>query len=237
MTIKAIKTNIFCSGDNLFHFIDRYSSFITEGAILVVTSKILALSENRFVDNISPKDKEKIIKLESDFVLKAKNVYLTIKDGSVMLSAGVDESNANGGLILLPRDVWSSAVKIRRYLMKKLALKKLGVIISDSRSTPLRSGASGRAMAHAGFRGLKNYRGRKDIFGRKFLYSRVNVADSLAAAAVLCMGEGRERCPLAVIKEAPVDFILKFKKENLDISPQDDVYAPIFRLKKNLNIF
>ena len=93
---------------------------------------------------------------------------------------------------------------------------------------PLRSGITGVALGYAGFQGIRDYRGKPDIFGRKFKFSRTNVADSLATAAVLVMGEGNERQPLAIIEKSPVEFCDKIRQKELSIDIREDMYAPFF---------
>jgi len=228
MKIKTIKTRIFKPDENLFHFMEDYISIITEKSILVVTSKIVALSEGRAVEKVDDRTKEKLIASESDFVLPTKYVCLTIKDGVVMANAGIDESNANGKLILLPRDSFKSAEFIRRELCKKFKIKNLGVLITDSRLFPLRAGVVGVALGYAGFKGIRDYRGTSDIFGERLEISRTDVADSLATAAVLCMGEGSERRPLAIISNAPVEYSDRLDRDELKIDIKEDIYKPLF---------
>jgi len=229
MEIKAIKTRIFKPNENILLFIENYLPKITEKSIIIVTSKIVALSEGRFIKKNDAATKKKIIKSESDFILPTKYVYFTIKDGTVMADAGVDESNANNNLILLPKNSFLSAVKIRTYFKKKYKLRNLGVIITDSRCLPLRAGIVGIALGYAGIKGLKDYRKKLDIFGRAFKYSKVDIADSLATAAVLCMGEGNEQQPLAVIKNAPIEYSDKLNKNEIKIDIKEDIYGPMFK--------
>jgi coenzyme F420-0:L-glutamate ligase len=229
MKIKAIKTNIFKPNDNLISFIEKYFPSVSEKSILVITSKIVALAEGRLVKYIDEKNKAKIIKQESDSVIKTKYVYLTIKNGEAMANAGIDESNADGNLILLPKNSYITATKIRKYFCTKYKLKDLGVIITDSRCLPLRAGVVGVALGYSGFKGLKEYRGKTDIFKRPFVYERVDVVDSLATAAVLCMGEGNERMPLAIINDAPVEYTERMNKNELKIDIKEDLYGPLFR--------
>ncbi len=228
MIIKTIKTRIFQEGENLFSFLIRYLKKLPERSVVVVTSKIVSLSEKRTAVAKSAKAKEKLIRAESDFAMPTKYVWLTVKDGLVMASAGIDESNANGRLILLPKDSFQTARFLRRKLKQKYGVKHLGVLITDSRTMPLRAGVTGVALGYAGFRGIKDYRGASDIFGRKFKFSRTDVADGLAAAAVLVMGEGNEQQPLAIITKAPVKFCDKIRRQELRISIQDDMYRPLF---------
>ena len=193
MEIKPIKTRVFRENEDLPSFIFKYVKKIPEKSILVVTSKIVALSEGRTkeIDLSIPHDKmrEKIIKAESKYMLRTKYTWLTIKDGMVMASAGIDESNADGKIILLPKNSLKAAHLIRKKLQRKYKIKNLGILITDSRLLPLRAGIVGAAVGYAGFKGVRDYRGTPDIFGRTLKLSRTDVADSLATSAVFCMGE------------------------------------------------
>ena len=170
MQIRAIKTRIFRENEALLPFILRYIKKIPENSIVVITSKIVALAEGRTVsvDLKLSRDamREKIIKAESQFMIRTKYTWLTIKDGMVMSSAGVDESNADGKIILLPKNSFKSAELIRKELCKKFKVKNLGILITDSRLLPLRAGVVGVALGYAGFKGVRDYRGTADIFGR-----------------------------------------------------------------------
>ena len=236
MQIKAIKTKIFRENEELIPFIFKYIKKLPERSILAVTSKIVALFEGRTVEFKSEKQKVALIKKESDFAVKTRYVWLTIKDDMVMASAGIDESNAKGKLIMLPKDSFCSAELVRKRLKKIFQIKNLGVLITDSRIFPLRSGIVGVALGYAGFKGVKNYIGKKDIFGRVFKMSQTDVADSLATAAVLSMGEGKDQQPLALISNAPIEFTEKINKKELRIKPKDDLYLPLFEsILKKLN--
>lgn len=233
MLVQPIRTRLFKENENLFTFLRTQLKRIPEKSVLVVTSKIVALSEGRTREFKNSRDKEKIIKAESEWALKTKYTWLTIKDGVVMASAGIDESNAKGKLILLPKNSYTSAKKILEFCQKTYRVKKLGVLITDSRLFPLRAGIVGLAVGYAGFKGIKDYRGKPDLFSRKLKISQVDIADSLATSAVLTMGESNERQPLALIQNAPVEFTNKTRPLELLIKPQDDIYAPIFKnLKK-----
>ncbi len=233
MIIKAIKTRIYKENEDLFEFILGHIKNLREESVLVVTSKIVALGEGRTRMVKSKKEKEKIIKEESEFAIKTKWAWLTIKDGIVMASAGIDESNANGKLILLPSDSFKIAYEIQQRLRKRFGLKHLGVIITDSRTEPLRSGVTGKSVGYAGFEGVKSYIGKKDIFKRPFHFSKVSVADSLASGAVFEMGEGNEQKPLCVIEDTSIKFTnRKVDHKETQIPFKDDMYAPLFRKYK-----
>ena len=230
MQVKSIKTRVFKEKEDLVSFIFEYGKEIKENSILVIASKVVALAGGRTTLGASLLAKEKLIKQESTFAIKTKNTWwLTIKDGMVMASGGIDESNANGKLILLPKDSFKSAKYIKQKIQKIKKIKNLGVLITDSRIFPLRAGVTGAALGYAGFQGIFDYRKDKDIFGRNLKFSRTNIADSLAGAATLLMGEGNEQRPLAIITNAPVKFIKKVDKNELLIDLKDDLFEPLFK--------
>lgn len=231
MKVSPKKTKVFKEGDDLLAFIQKSLPRLPNKSVLVVTSKIVALSERR---TIAINDRARYLKSESGARVKTPYVWLTLKDGMLLPNAGIDDSNADDRLTLLPADSMQTAVQLRTSLKKFYKVKDLGVIISDSTVLPLRAGVTGIALGYAGIQAVRDYRGKKDLFGRVFRFSQTNVADSLATAANLIMGEGSERQPLAVITEAPVVFVERASKNELVMDPRTDMYAPILKkfLKK-----
>lgn len=229
MKVTPIRTRIFREHDDLVTFITQACPRLVNGSILVITSKIVALSEGRTAPLGSARTKAALVKAESDFAVKTPYTWFSMKDGMFMAAAGVDESNGDGRYILLPRDSFAAARRLRTALKKHYRLRRLGVLVTDSRTTPLRAGVTGVALGYAGFRGVRDYRGMADIFGRRLRFSRTNVADSLATAAVVAMGEGAERQPLAVITDAPVEWRERVDHNEVKIAPHLDVYRPLFR--------
>lgn len=235
MQVRASKTRIFKENEPLLGFIVEHLPKIKDGSVLVVTSKVVALAEGRTAEPATQKEHIALIKTESTMATATRFVWLTLKDGMMMANAGIDESNGDGKLILLPKDSFKAAKKIRTELMEHYGLAELGVVITDSRVLPMRAGTLGIALGYAGFMGLTDYRGKKDLFGRPFKFAKTNVADGLAATAVLVMGEGDECQPLAVIEGAPVVFQDRVRKNELLIPLEDDIYLPFFcrfRVKK-----
>ncbi len=230
MIVRAVKTRIFREGEDLADFVISHVPKLKDGSILAVASKIVSLSENR----IAPfSQKKQLIKSESSQQIRTKYVSLTVKDGMILPNAGIDESNGDGRLILLPKDSYKSAERLREKLKKKYKVRKLGIIVVDSWVTPMRAGVTGLALGYAGFRGIRQYKGKKDIFGRKFNFSSVNVADSLATSAMLEMGEGSERRPLATITGVHIDFSERVKTGELRADQKSDMYFPLIeRLPK-----
>ncbi len=237
MEIIPIKTHKIIPGENLFKVIGQYIPDLEEKSVVAITSKIVSICEGKVV-KIGKIDKKKLIEQEADYYLPPEqskyNISLTIKDNLLVPTAGIDESNGNGDYILWPKDPQKTANKTREYLKKKFSLKYVGVIITDSKTTPLRWGTTGIALAHSGFSALNNYIGQPDIFGRLLHVTKANIIDGLAAAAVLAMGEGNEQTPLAVIEGVP---FVKFQNRNpskselqgLKISMKDDLYAALFK--------
>lgn len=236
MEVKAIKSRKFLPPkDNLWDLLSAIKT-LKERSIVAVTSKVVAIGEGRCIPLASISKDELIVK-EADKYLPRNLVpnewtMYTIKNNLLVAAAGIDESNARGYYILWPKDPEASAKKIWQFLRKKFNLKNSGVIITDSRVTPLRRGVLGMAISYFGFKPLKDYRGTKDLFGRKFEMETTDIPDSLAAAAVLEMGEGAECQPLAIISDIPyVEFIEgKYDPNNPDssfeIPEKEDLFYP-----------
>ena len=249
MHVQAVKTRIFREGEDLGVFIEEHVPTLKDGSILAVASKIVALSENRVVD--ATEDKEALIRKESEWMRHVFGPWwLTVRDGTVVVNAGVDESNANpveslrdhgasGKMILLPKDSFASAERLHSSILHppertgsvragKARMKNLGIIITDSRIMPLRAGVVGVALGYAGFKAVKDYRGEPDIFGRPMEVTQTDIADSLATAATLVMGEGAECQPLAIIEDAPVVWTDKTDREELKIPRDQDMFKHLF---------
>ena len=154
--------------------------------------------------------------------------WLTVRQGIAIVNAGIDESNSEDKLILLPEDCIASAERIRKALIEKFHILNCGVVITDSRVAPLRAGVTGVALGYAGFKGVRDYRGTSDIFGKTMEVTQTNIADSLATAATLVMGEGSEQQPIAIITDAPVVFVDTVDREEVLIDPKEDIYRDLF---------
>lgn len=233
LMISPVRTAIFHQGEDLVEFILAHveKSQWQEGVLLAITSKVISLAENRLVP-LNSIDKKDLIRREADHYLGeiGHGVSLTIKEGLLLPAAGIDESNSeNGDYILYPQDPYLSAEKLRRSLCERTGLKNLGIIVTDSHTSPLRNGVTGIALSFAGFDPVRNMVGEKDIFGRELKMTKINLADSLAVSAVLMMGEAAERCPLALIVNAPVTFNENPRREDLQFAPEDDMYLPLYK--------
>lgn len=234
-----ITTPIFSRDDDLgeFIYLNVDSDLVRDGLVLAVTSKIVSLAEG----NTLPRDrydKLELIKSEADVYLgpAAYGGHLTITKGVLLVSAGIDESNSpNGDFILYPTDPFGSAMRLWKTLREKWKIQNLGVILTDSRTTPLRFGVTGFALSHWGIKGLRSCIGDKDLFGRELKMTSVNVVDALAATATLLMGEGAESSPLVVIHSTDVEFNDRTSKEEIVARPHLDLFQGLNlkRLLKN----
>jgi len=191
--------------------------------IVAVTSKIVGIAENRirYLENVTPGLKAKSLARkhsltaafaqavldEADMVVGGvKGALLTVKNGDAVANAGIDRKNApEEAVVLWPRNADLSAENIRRSIRRKFG-KNVGVVIVDSRVSPLRLGTTGFAIGCAGFEPIEDIRGSIDLFGRRIEITVRAIADGIAAAAQLVMGEAADRIPFAIVRDAHVSF-------------------------------
>ncbi len=240
MIITAIKTRALVPPkDDLRAAISDALPALRERSVLAITSKVVGIDEGRCIPKKDAPDKDELIKREADRYLSRdfvpnRWVMHTVKHGIFIPSAGIDESNANDHYILWPRDPQKSAENLRRWACEHYKIKHLGVIVTDSHTIPLRRGTLGISLGWCGFTPIRDYRGETDIFGRQFAIQIADIADGLAVAAVLVMGEGRETTPAAVITDVPfVEFTDKpYAPEkpfsSFQIEAEEDLYYPLF---------
>src|SRR5262245_14024605 len=160
MRARAVPTHVIPPSErDLLGILDRHVPHLAERSVLAITSKIVAICEGR-VRAMGSVDKQTLIAEEAERYLPADPRYgvsLTLKQGLLIATAGIDESNADGWYVLWPSDAQRSAHLIRAHLAARHGLAEVGVIITDSRSTPLRPGVTGVALAHSGFLALNDY--------------------------------------------------------------------------------
>ncbi len=239
MIVRAIKTEkVTPHSTTLVALLDRSLKKFPDQSVLVITSKVVALCEGRYLPHDATLKDEAVI-AEADYYLPKDHsrygIPLTITDNAFIARAGIDASNTDGHYSLLPHDSYATAKKVRTYLIKRFGIKQAGVIIVDSHSTPLRRGTLGVAIGWSGIQALKNYENLPDIFGHHYT-THQNQVDGLSVTASLAMGEGVEQTPLCLITDIPfVTFQassptpkeLNIFKPALD----DDLFAPILNLK------
>lgn len=227
---------------------------LKNGDVLIISSKVAALSQGRLVDlrKIQPsatarrlaKKYKKFYEAQSasrlvELILReADKVFpgeflTTLKNGVIIPAAGIDRSNVPKDFaILWPKNPLAVVRNLAKTLRTASKIKRLGVLISDSHCQPLRWGTTGLALAWAGFLGVEDVRGERDIFGKKLQLTRKAVADNLASAALLVMGEAGEKIPFAVIRGAPVKFTNRVqKKSEVFVKPKECVFSGIYNKK------
>jgi coenzyme F420-0:L-glutamate ligase/coenzyme F420-1:gamma-L-glutamate ligase len=190
-----------------------------DGDVVVVSQKIISKAEGLVVDisEIKPSSKARsiadrtkkdprlveVILKDSARILHADKQALVVarKDGFVCINAGVDKSNVNGRYVYtrLPLDADRCANDLRVEL-ERITGKRLAVVIGDTYSRPFRVGQVEFAIGISGVNPIVDYRGQKDLFGYELRYKYVALADEMAAAAELVMGEGMEGVPAAIVR-------------------------------------
>ena len=234
MYIKAVQTHRVQCGESLNAILDQYIPVLPEQSIVAITSKIISFCQGEVVSK-STCSKEEMIAQEADAILDAPSsphgICLTMKDGILIPSAGIDESNGEDVYILYPKNVQQTAKEVWNHLRKKHGIKDLGIVITDSHTTPLRRGVTGIALGWCGFEPLYSYIGKPDIYGVPLKFTNINLLDALSTAAVLVMGEGDEQTPIAIIQAAPkIHFLDRSptaeEEGSISISMEEDLYAP-----------
>ena len=196
-----------------------------DGDLLAVTQKIVSKAEGRLrrLDAVVPSARARELaagtakdpRLVELILEESRGVVRTRRDliitehrlGLVLANAGIDRSNVDDGeetVLLLPEDPDASARRLRAELVATSGAR-IGVIITDSLGRAWRKGTVGVAIGTAGVAPFVDLRGRTDLNGRALQVSEIAPADSLAAAAVLLMGEAAEGTPVVLIRGAALD--------------------------------
>lgn len=174
---------------------------LTDGDILVVTSKIVSKAEGRLV---RASDREQAITDETVRSVASKTHpggttrIVENRQGLVLAAAGVDSSNApDGTVLLLPEDPDASARRICAAL--RAHGPRVGVILSDTLGRAWRLGQTDIAIGAAGVLVMDDWRGRTDAHGHRLEATVVAVADELAGAAELVKGKA-SGVPVAIVR-------------------------------------
>jgi coenzyme F420-0:L-glutamate ligase/coenzyme F420-1:gamma-L-glutamate ligase len=193
--------------------------------IFVIAQKIVSKSEDRYLDltSIVPSPRaaelaasthkdarlvEAILSESTEVVRHRQGVIIVAhRSGFVMANAGIDRSNVGNEaegerVLLLPKDADATCAKLKTQLDRAFSVR-LGVIISDSFGRPWRNGVVGIALGAAGIPSLVDMVGKPDLFGRPMQVTEIAVADQIAAAATLVMGEADEGVPVVHIRGVP----------------------------------
>ena len=192
------------------------------GDALVIAQKIISKAEDRYsyLNTVTPSEDANRLAIEADkdprlmaCILQESTEVLRIRKGAIIVrhrngyvhaNAGIDPSNIhsdpdNPRVLLLPIDPDASAQKIRQHLHDRFGVE-VNVVINDSAGRPWRNGITGYAIGTAGFEALEDHVGNPDLFGNALQITQVAVADELASAASILMGQGDQGAPVVLVR-------------------------------------
>ena len=224
---------------------------IQDHDILVIAQKIVSKAEGRSVNlntiSPSPRAQELAVQTNKDprlvqLILQESNDVLRTRAGVIIVehrlgfvcaNAGIDQSNVNPPLpegeglgvkeenvLLLPENPDGSAQTLYRQIQEKTG-KQIGILIIDSHGRAWRNGTVGIAIGIAGLPALEDLRGKPDLFGYTLQVTQVGVADELAAAASLVMGQAAEGTPAVHVRGFPYPLRESSLKELIRPKEQD----------------
>jgi len=179
-----------------------------EGRIEFLSKQHVTRKARKYADRfrINPALAQIVIDEADEILGGVKGFLLTIKFGILSANAGVDVKNSpRGTATLWPADPDNSA-NLLRYSLETKYGTGLGVLVVDSRVTPLRLGTTGLAIGSSGFNPIRDDRGKIDLYNRTVKVTQTNLADDLAASAHLLMSERDERIGLVIVRNAPVQM-------------------------------
>jgi len=210
-------------GDNLAQLIgnaaQEQGTPIRDGDVIVVTHVVVSKAEghiynldevvpSKFAETAAKKlDKDpalvEVILRESRAIRRMGDGHLITEThhGFVCANAGVDQSNVSGGRVVapLPKNPDRSARTIRDGILR-LTGKEVAVIVSDTHGRPFRMGEINIAIGVAGINPIRDRRGETDLFGYVLHVKQTAVADELASAAELAIGQAKEGVPAAIVR-------------------------------------
>ena len=205
----------------LLDALDRAGLALQAGDVLAVAQKIVSKAEGRLVDlrdvesgevatqlaeqvGKDPRLMELILR-ESEEVSRLRPGVIIVRHrlGFTSANAGIDRSNVGPEgeerVLLLPLDPDASARRIRETIATARGME-VGIVITDSHGRPFRLGTVGVAIGVAGLPALWDRRGETDLYGYHLQHTDVGVADEIAAAAGLLMGQAAEGLPAVLLR-------------------------------------
>ena len=211
-------------GGILLAALDAAGLALHDGDVAVVAQKIVSKAQGRYAyldahppspraralaeaTGKDPRLVEIILSESKEVVAHGPNLIVAEhRSGHVMANAGVDRSNIRHApgrerVLLLPEDPDAECETLKRVFDRHFGVN-VATVVSDSVGRPWRTGTVGLALGCAGLPALEDLRGRPDLYGRPLEVSLTGLADELAAAAALVMGEGDEALPFAVVRGA-----------------------------------
>jgi len=226
--------------DSIINTIEK----LVNNDVVLIAQKIISKAENRYVilDSVKPskdaiklaqetkKDPrfvELIINNSEKIISSNDNVIVTKHNlGFINVNAGIDRSNipnASEQVLLLPNNPSASAKVISDFLSNEFNVN-IGVIITDTMSRPLRYGINNFAIGSYNIKTLNNLVGTKDIYGNDLIATEIGVADELAAASGLVMGQAAEMKPVSIIRGLNKVVKSNYKIDDLFVKESKDFY-------------
>ena len=221
---------------------------IEDGDVVVIAQKIVSKAEDRIIklEHVVPSARAReiakatrkdprfiqLVLEETKRVIRVSPDVLMVEDkrGLICINAGIDKSNVEGrsSFALLPEDPNASAEKCR-LAIRRLTGKSVAVIVCDTYSRPFRRGQVNYAIGAAGLRLFRDYRGKRDLFGQVLKVKNVAVADEIAAAAELLMGQAREATPVVILKgqDGMVASCEECDFEEMFIEAEEDLFKGV----------
>ncbi len=230
--------------DHIIQALQKNKITLEDHDIFVLAQKVVSKAEGRIVNLATVSPSQRAIDLarqaEKDarvveLVLRESNEILRTRPGTIIVehklgfvcaNAGIDHSNVAGEgnateewVLLLPVEPDGTAERIRKEIETRTG-KRIGILIIDSHGRAWRNGTVGVAIGIAGLPGLQDLRGKPDLFGFTLRITQVGVADELAAAASLVMGQASEGTPIVHVRGFPYPLRAASLKELL--RPKDE---------------
>jgi coenzyme F420-0:L-glutamate ligase/coenzyme F420-1:gamma-L-glutamate ligase len=217
---------------------------IDNGDVVVIAQKIVSKSENRYIDlnKIIPSKKaislgkelqrdprfiQVILNESNEIVSTEKNVIIVEHElGFININAGIDRSNIPQDInqvLLLPKNPTLSADKLQLALSKNFN-KQIAVVITDSMTRPYRSGVTNFALASSNLQSLIDLSGEEDMYGNILKNTEIAIADEIAAASGLLMGQGSDKKPVIIIKGFNKNTYKVNDALDLVVSREEDLY-------------
>jgi coenzyme F420-0:L-glutamate ligase/coenzyme F420-1:gamma-L-glutamate ligase len=219
------------------------------GDIVVIAQKVVSKAEGRLVrvNDVAASEQAhelaatvgkdprviQVVLDDSRAILRVRRGLLVVeqRSGWVCANAGVDRSNVQPDgesdyLALLPEDADASAESIRARLaeLSKIEPRDLAVIINDSHGRAWRIGTTGVCIGCAGLPPVWNQRGLHDLFGYELVASEECIADELAGAASLMMGQSNEGRPVIVIRGYQLPPAPPASAQTIQRPPETDAF-------------
>ena len=235
-------------GDNLVEIIcnnlEENNQDIHENDVFVIAQKIISKSEDRYIDinkiEISREAQDLATKLKRhpgliQCVLNESKKIISIEKGVLIVEHNLGYINVNAGVdfsnipddknlaLLLPTNPSKSANEIQKRLSKKLN-KNISIIISDSMTRPYRLGVTNFALASSNIQSLIDLSGTTDMYGKSLKHTEIAIADEVASAAGILMGQSDEMKPIILVKGFDMNQYEINDAFNLTVNNEDDLY-------------